>query len=172
VSLDVVPISPDTLRVVVFEAHAVVREAFASLIGAATGLSALGVATVDELERHARAGPGIAHASADRELDIPWVRIRGWSREDGPRVVILSASGDPRFVGRVFLEGIHGFIHKRCPPPPFLDAIRRVGAGESVAVGIGAFSPAAPDVELSGEVVLTGREIQVLQLLAADLTAR
>ena len=63
--------------------------------------------------------------------------------------------------------GVTGFVHRRAYPPAFLNAIRRVAAGEAIAI------PAAATVERRRPVgALTSREIEVLRHAADGLTSR
>lgn len=89
--------------------------------------------------------------------------------DPGCRVLVYSGEDDPERIRGALAAGAVGFAHKQMPVPDLAQAIKRVADGEAfMDPHIGnAVLRAAADVSPS---VLTGRERQVLQLLARGLT--
>ena len=94
------------------------------------------------------------------------------------RVVVLTTFDEDEYVAAALRAGVSGFLLKVAPPEDLVAAVRTVAAGQGLldpAVTlrvIESFAAApAPDPERAGALAaLTGRETEVLALVAAGLT--
>lgn len=103
------------------------------------------------------------------------------------RILVLSASGEQQDVLAAVKAGASGYLVKSASITELVDAVRRTAAGAAVytpglaglvlgeyrrlAAGGGA-APAAPGGEADPVPTLTGRETEVLRLVAKGLTSR
>ena len=152
------------IRVLVADDQALIRGAFATLIGLEPDMVVVAeVATGDRVVPEAlRTSPDVAL------LDVQMPGLDGLSaanalREQVPacRVIILTTFGRPGYLRRAMEAQAAGFLVKDAPPESLLDAIRRVRAGLRVV------DPALAAESLSlGESPLTGRERDVLSASA------
>ncbi len=152
------------IRVLVADDQAMIRGAFATLIGLEPDMIVVSqVATGDDVVPAARLNhPDVAL------LDVQMPGLDGLSaanalREQLPgcRVIILTTFGRPGYLRRAMEAKAAGFLVKDAPPETLLDAIRRVHAGLRVV------DPALAAESLSlGESPLTGRERDVLAATA------
>ncbi len=99
-------------------------------------------------------------------------------RELFPSMAILGcgANADANAISRALFVGADGYVDKNVDPVEFLQALRRVDAGEMVLVGppsewVGAIANGI-DRSREADVVLTSREREVLIVAAEGLTAR
>ena len=156
----------------VVDDHPLVRESMVSR------LRAMGAGEVVEAAslREARAR---AHASGPRDLCVldlglpdgsgvdllTELRAAGW-----PRLVVLSAADDPYSVRAAFLAGAQGYLLKSASPLVVSDGVRRVLDGGVYAdpsvASLLAAGPARHPGRQSGLGELSGREIEVLRLVA------
>ena len=94
------------------------------------------------------------------------------------KILILSAHDNEQFVRQVLQCGAHGYLLKDGAPEDLLDAIRRVRAGKPFfsrsipASIIEEYRNGNPPASGGGDhlSILTGREREVLQLVAEGLT--
>lgn len=153
------------IRVLVADDQALIRGAFATLIGLEPDMTVVAqVGTGDDvLPAALRTSPDVAL------LDVQMPGLDGLAaaalladRVPSCRVVILTTFGRPGYLRRAMAAHAAGFMVKDAPPETLLDAIRRVHAGLRVV------DPdlAAESLAL-GESPLTGRERDVL-LATAD----
>jgi DNA-binding NarL/FixJ family response regulator len=97
----------------------------------------------------------------------------------GVKILMLSASGEHQDVLEAVKAGAAGYLVKSAGREEFLDAVRRTAAGDAV------FTPGLAGLVLgefrrlaqsgrgeSGASVLTGRELEVLRLVAKGLSYR
>ena len=152
------------IRVLVADDQALIRGAFATLIGLEPDMVVVAeVARGDQILPEAlRTQPDVAL------LDVQMPGLDGLSaagalREQLPdcRVMILTTFGRPGYLRRAMEARAAGFLVKDAPPETLLDAIRRIHAGLRVV------DPALAAESLSlGESPLTGRERDVLSVSA------
>jgi two-component system response regulator DesR len=153
------------IRVLVADDQALIRGAFATLIGLEPDMTVVAQAGSgdDVVPAALRHGPDVAL------LDVQMPGLDGLAaaamladRVPGCRVIILTTFGRPGYLRRAMEARAAGFMVKDAPPETLIDAIRRVHAGLRVV------DPdlAAESLAL-GESPLTGRERDVL-LAAAD----
>jgi DNA-binding NarL/FixJ family response regulator len=106
---------------------------------------------------------------SDRALEL----IRGIKAEDGEAaVIVLSLQMDPAWLERLFDAGATGVISKATRPVALATLVRETVNGHifhrpPAATGLGGAQPiVAPD----GDLPLTGREVEILKLVAAGFT--
>jgi two-component system, NarL family, response regulator DesR len=153
-----------TIRIMIAEDQAMVRQALVALLGlepdlevvaqAATGDEALAMATKHQ--------PDVA--VLDIEMPGPsGIDVSRQLRQDGfgGQVVIVTTFGRPGYLRAAMAAGASGFLLKDAPAVQLAQAIRRVAAGERVV------DPALAAAALAeGESPLTVRETDVLEAAA------
>lgn len=159
-----------TIRIILVDDHAVVRNGYRRLLDAEPGLLVVGeAASADE------ANALILRTDADVALVDLSLRgssgieaIRGMlARRPGLRVLVLSMHEGAGHITQALRSGAQGYLTKYCEPGDVIDGIRRVAAGKRV------FSPEIAQV-LAEEAIdgdgalahLTPREFEVLRMLA------
>ena len=160
-----------TIRILLVEDHAVVRNGYRRLFDAEDDMRVVGEAASAD-EAYAR----LVEYGAD--LAIVDLNLRGSSgidairrmlaREPGLRVLVISMHDNPSYVTQAMRVGALGYLTKNSEPAELLDAIHDVAAGRRVL---------SPDVAqalagaaLDGEALLsrlTPREFDVLRLAAS-----
>ena len=170
------------LKLLVVEDHALVREGLAqTLRQLGTDVTVLEAADCDAANRHLLTC-GVVDLML---LDLGLPRLDGLSylstlrkRYPSMPVVILSAFDDAATVSKAMKSGAAGFVSKTYSSERLLEALREVLAGRSsVPVGA-AFSTVAMPKSHSGrkldpsEIGLTGRQIEVLRLMALGRSNR
>lgn len=87
-----------------------------------------------------------------------------------PLVVVLTWHTEPSYAARGIQAGAHGYVNKSVAPEELLSAIRAVSRGEQV------IPPGVEKLLASGDgnpvSALTGREQQVMEMLARGMTNR
>jgi len=87
-----------------------------------------------------------------------------------PLVVLLTWHTEPSYAARAIQAGAHGYVNKSVAPEELLSAIRAVSRGEQV------IPPGVEKLLASGDgnpvSALTGREQQVMEMLARGMTNR
>ncbi len=157
----------DTIRLVVADDQAMIRQALSTLLGMEPDLEVVGQAA-DGQELL-----DIVTEDVDLVLmDVEMPRLDGLTacaalrrRFPSVRVLVVTTFGRPGYVRRALEAGAGGFIVKDAPLPDLVGAIRRVAAGERV------IDPAlAIETLTRGESPLTPRETEVLQELRGGRT--
>ena len=154
-------LGPDNhIRVLLADDQAMIRGAFAALIGLESDMRVVAqVGSGDEVVSAAlRSTPDVAL------LDVQMPGLDGLSAAaslaeqlPGCRVIILTTFGRPGYLRRAMEAKAAGFLVKDAPPETLIDAIRRVHSGLRVVDP----NLAAESLSL-GESPLTGRERDVL----------
>jgi two-component system response regulator DesR len=162
------PGSRQLIRVLLADDQALIRGAFAALIGLESDLAVVAqVGSGDDVVAAAlRTRPDVAL------LDVQMPVIDGLAaaaalteRLPTCRVIILTTFGRPGYLRRAMAAKAAGFLVKDAPPETLIDAIRRVHAGLRVV------DPTLAAESLSlGESPLTGRERDVLAATVAGGT--
>jgi two-component system response regulator DesR len=152
--------SSTAIRVLLADDQALIRGAFAALIGLESDMQVVAqVGSGDEVVPAAlRTRPDVAL------LDVQMPGMDGLAAAaslgrqlPSCRVMILTTFGRPGYLRRAMAAQAAGFMVKDAPPETLIDAIRRVHAGLRVV------DPALAVESLSlGESPLTGRERDVL----------
>jgi two-component system response regulator NreC len=172
----------EKLRVLLVDDHSVVRQGLRRLLE-----------VDDEVEVVGEAGDGrIAVDMAQRTrpdvvvMDIALPELNGIEatrqiidRNSGSRVIILTMHGDEVYVRQCLKAGARAYLLKDCEDLDLVRAVKEVGRGGSF------FSPRIARILLDGYVGeaavteredggahLTGREREVLQLIAEGKTSR
>jgi len=137
------------IRVAVSHSPSLFREALVALLSGTPGLQVVGAAepeAIAEVARTTRAELVVATETVPADVTAPVVVIGGSAR-------------------RAIVGGAAGYVEATASGAELAEAIRRVYAGERVA-------PAALDLGLDPARVLSPRELETLQLLAAGFTNR
>lgn len=169
------------LRVLLVDDHRIVLEGLRALVSEHSGLEVVGVAcdgaTAIELTRKLRpdvvvmdiAMPGMNGIEATRRIVAEFSRTR---------VLVLSMESERRFVLDVLRAGAHGYLLKDCSQDELVSAIRHVAAGEPylgpriTEMIIRAYMERIPDDALLTHTLLSLREREVLQLIAAGKSTK
>jgi DNA-binding NarL/FixJ family response regulator len=165
------------MKLLIVDDHAVVREGMAALLrlahpgsvvlqaeSASAGLAL--AALHDDLAAVMLdfAMPGLAGAAA--------IAAFGQARPDVP-VIVLSASEEPADVHRALDAGALGYVPKSATPKTIILALAMVLAGEVYLplflVAQAASGAALPDRRARGVATLTGRQAEILKMLAAGM---
>jgi len=153
-----------SLKLVIADDHAVVREGLRMLLEAEDDLSVVGEAselgeTYALLREHA---PDVLllDLHMGRELSLATLsELRSASSKTA--FVILTMDDDPAFAQQAWAAGAAGYVLKEASRADLVRAIRTVGRGGRY------LDPAVGGLALQGgETVLTERELEVLRLLA------
>ncbi len=166
-----------TIRVLVVDDHAVVREGLRALIGGKQDMELVGeAANGEEAVHQARAlqpdvilmdlvMPGEGGITAIREI-----------RQERPdsRILVLTSFAEDEQIMSAIRSGALGYLLKDSSPQELIEAIRCVYRGETslhpavarrLVLGIGREAQAEVDAD-----VLTEREVEVLRLLTQGLS--
>jgi DNA-binding NarL/FixJ family response regulator len=163
-----------TIRVLLADDHALVREGLKQLFALDEGILIVGEAIngtqVLELLKKERFDivlldmtmPGIAG---------PDLIVRILAHTPPPPILVLSMHNEPQIVRRALTAGASGYITKDSDPTLLLSAIRRIAGGgrfiDPVLAEIMAFDfPSTSVPKLSNHETLTSREYQIFLLVA------
>jgi two-component system nitrate/nitrite response regulator NarL len=166
-----------TLRLLIVDDHALVREGLQARLQSEAGISVVGEA--------ASAAEALEVAAALRpDVVLMDVALRGTNgieaarellrREPRLRVLMLSMHDDPAYRRAAAAAGASGYVLKDSAASEIVGALRQVGAGGSCwTVGPGQASEAlAAGAAATRDVPLTPREREVLALIAEGLSSR
>ena len=153
-----------TIRVLVADDQAMIRQAFSALLQLEPDLEVVGQATDGATAVALAAGcrpdvvlMDIQMPSADGIDDGITATHRILARDPGVRVIILTTFGRPGYLRRAMESGAVGFMVKDAPAERLIEGIRRVHRGLRVV------DPALAAASLSlGSSPLTERETEVL----------
>jgi len=167
------------MRLLLVDDHAVVREGVSALLQQArSDVRVLQARSGEEALILARTEPDLDAVLLDLVLPgMDGVRcIEAFGREhaDLP-VVVLAGSEDPRDVRRALNAGALGYVPKSADPLTLLSVLDYVLAGNMYVPPLLAWddsadnAPRRPTAALEGRQELTGRQVDVLKLLARGL---
>ena len=158
---------PDSIRILIADDHAVVRDGLAAIIGFDSGLSVVGHAKdgAEAVARFRELKPDLVLM----DLAMPQmdgVQAIATIREEFPdaRILVLTTYDGDEAVFRALDKGARGYLLKDCATAELLTAIRKVHAGETHVTGAAATRLA--ERTMAGGA-LSPREIEVLTLIAA-----
>jgi two-component system response regulator DesR len=154
-----------TIKIMIAEDQAMVRQALVALLGLEADIEVVAqAATGDEaLAMAHKHQPDVAVL----DIEMPGgtgIEVTRKLRQDGfgGRVVIVTTFGRPGYLRTAMSAGASGFLLKDAPAAQLAGAIRRVFAGERVV------DPALAAAALAeGDSPLTGRETDVLAAAAS-----
>ena len=160
-----------TIRVVVADDHAVVREGLAQLLSTATDLELVGSASdgSEAVEVVGRERPDVVLMDLSMpQVDGAEATRRILAADSAARVVVLTSFADDRHIVEALQAGAIGYVLKHAEPDELLGAIRAAAAGDAP------LDPKAARVLLETKRVrsdqqLSSREIEVLRLVATGL---
>ncbi|GIW72895.1 MAG: DNA-binding response regulator [Planctomycetota bacterium] len=168
----------DTIRVLVVDDHAMIREGLAQLIGEEAEFEVVGTAADGRsaLRLARKLNPDVVLMDlAMPELNGLEATRRIVKALPQTRVLALSMYMDRDYISRALEAGVAGYLLKDSPPEELYEALRRVAAGERF------FSSRIPATVLKGAELgrrrrrgpeLTHREREVLKLLAEGHTVK
>jgi two-component system NarL family response regulator len=157
--------APEAIRVLVADDHVSVLEGLAAIIGRQPDMSVVAAAA------HGRAAVELwkQHRPDITLLDLRMPVLDGVGameeiRKADPaaRIIVLTTYDTDNEIARAIKAGARAYLLKDAPREELLDCIRRVQAGEMCL-------PAPLAASMSSEA-LTGRELNVLELLASGLS--
>jgi DNA-binding NarL/FixJ family response regulator len=174
-----------SIRVLIAEDQAIVRAGFHALLDAQPDIAVVGTAATGRaaLDQALELRPDLVLM----DIRMPEMdgleatrRIVDGAGLPGTRVLILTTFEFDEYVFGALRAGASGFLLKGGEPAELLSAIRIVAAGESlltpsvtrrlIEAYVSQPSPAAPPAPPPGLDELTGREREVLSLVAAGLS--
>jgi len=166
-----------TLRVLVVDDQRLVREGIASLLGIQPGITVVGMAANgrEAVEQTVALGPDVVLMDV-RMPEMDGVDAVAVLRRRAPdcRVVMLTTFDDEEYVVQALRAGAAGYLLKDLPAAELAEAVRLAHAGVTqldraaarhVAAALSTPSTAPTDT-------LTGREVDVLRMVAAGATNR
>jgi two-component system, NarL family, response regulator NreC len=167
---------PEALTVVLADDHVVVRSGLRLLLESEPQIEVVAEAgdvpsAVAEVERHK---PDVLvldlHMPGEPSLPvIPGLR----EKSPGTRVVVLTAQPDPSYAGEALRHGSAGYVPKEAAGRQLVRAIRvAADGGTYLEPGLGARLAAQSAEDQSAAPGLTGRELEVLRLIARGHTNR
>ena len=171
-----------TIRVIVVDDHAVVREGIRTVLEQAEGVTVVGEAATGEeaLEAVSALRPDVV------VLDITMPGLSGLEvaervrdREPATRVLILSMHDHPEYVLGALRAGAAGYLLKNAGPAEVRQAVRAVAEGRqhlpaSVAsrLGVALRQEAERERNRARSAELTPREREILVRVASGATSR
>ena len=169
-------VAKETGEILVADSHPLCREGLTTLFARNLGLSHL-IEAWDFPSVIATMGARRSIDLITIDLGLPGMRKREGLRDlrvkyPEVRIVVVTASRDREMVLDALGAGVHGYIPKDFPVHEMADALRTVLAGQ---IYVPPFlsdlnvrkTSAADDDGVAHETALTGRQFQVLNLLAA-----
>lgn len=162
------------IRVLVVDDHAVVREGLASILAREADLEVVGLAAGGEegLSMVAELSPDVVL------LDMQMPEMHGLEvlerlhAGDGPQpaVIVLTVHDDDELVLNAVRGGAQGYVLKSASRDELVRAIRHVAAGGQRFDEVVVRALLAEEGRQGSEPVLTGRELDVLRLVAAGFS--
>lgn len=156
----------DTIRIMLVDDHAMVRQGFAALLRTVPGFEIVGEAAdgVQAVELFRKHRPDVTLM----DLRLPKMngvdaiaRIRG--EVPGARIIVLTTYDGDEDIYRALQAGAKGYLLKGMDLTELTEAVRTVHAGKSRIPS----RVAEKLAERMGGATLTARELEVLQLIVA-----
>jgi DNA-binding NarL/FixJ family response regulator len=164
-----------SVRVVVVDDQRLVREGIASLLGLQPGISVVGMAAdgSEAIERVLALSPDVVLMDV-RMPGMDGVDALAVLRQRAPgcRVVMLTTFDDEEYVVQALRAGAAGYLLKDLPAAELAEAVRLAHAGVTQLDRAAAQRVAAALSPAGAKDVLTGRETEVLRMVAAGATNR
>jgi len=167
------------IRVLIADDHRLMREGTAALLAADERIEVVGLVRDgrEAIQEALKKRPDVALV----DLNMPGlggIDACAVLRNRQPRlqVLILTVSEQPDDVYRALRVGAAGYLLKDMPPADLIDAVVRAGSGEPVIAPsmasrmLADFTSEPSHREAAGRTGLTGRERQVLMMLAEGST--
>jgi DNA-binding NarL/FixJ family response regulator len=169
------------IRVLLADDQALVRGGFRMILDAQEGIEVVGEAEngVEAVERARELCPTVILMDVRMPvLDGIEATKRVVTGDLAERVLVLTTFDEDRVVYDAMKAGASGFLLKTAPPAELVDAVRKIAAGETLLAPaltrrlIEEFVSRPPpgDLDAEGFEELTGREREVLGLLARGLS--
>jgi DNA-binding NarL/FixJ family response regulator len=173
--------SPDLIRVLLVDDHAIVRSGLKAVLGAARDIEVVGEAADGKvaLREVDRLHPDVV------VMDLTMTEMDGITatkalaeREDAPRVLVLTMHAEEEYLLPVLEAGAAGYLVKSAADRELIEAVRTIARGE-LYVSASAGRVLARGIRKKDEHAelrarfdkLTEREQAVLRLIAAGYTA-
>lgn len=165
-----------SIRVVLIDDEPLVRAGLAAIIDAGPGLEVVGEADdgADAIGLVDRTQPDVVI------MDVRMPRLDGLeatrllvARQKAPRVLILTTFDSDDYVFKALRSGADGFVLKRAQPDELIRAVHTVASGEVLLYPQKVRAMAARATrreDLAGSAQLSGREQEVLALMARGLS--
>jgi DNA-binding NarL/FixJ family response regulator len=154
------------IRVLSVDDHPLVREGISTIINCQSDMSLAGVASNgrEGIEAFRALRPDVTLMEL-RLPDLSGLDLTIAIRSQFPdaRIIVLTRFEGDVDVQRALKAGVRGYLLKSMPPREMLDTIRRVHAGKKCVPA----EIAAGLAEHFGDGALSGREVEVLQQVAA-----
>lgn len=126
---------PGTLRILLVDDHSSFREPLAFMLDREPGVEVVGQAGSLAGARELFAERSLEAEIALVDLDLPdgsGVELIGLLAESGTAPLVLSAFSDRARIVRAIEAGASGILHKSAGIAEILDAVRRLGCGETL----------------------------------------
>ena len=168
--------SNNQLKILIIDNHDVVRKGLAMLVSRQEGLSVVAEAgTVAEAVEKARGSVPDVVLMDIRLPDGSGIEACREIRDEnaGIKVLMLTSHGGEGAVMACIMAGASGYLLKENRSQEIVDAVRRVGAGQSLldpAITTGVLESACQVQEGDVPARLTGRERKILELIAGGQT--
>jgi DNA-binding NarL/FixJ family response regulator len=182
--MDALPTDGAPVRVLVVDDQQLIRDGIASLLGIQPGITVVGTASdgAQAVERARALGPDVILMDV-RMPGTDGVLAAAQVRRELPacQVIMLTTFDDEDYVVRALRAGAAGYLLKDLPATELASAVRMAHAGVAQfgAQAVGRLAsalgrhPAVADVEPGpAGPSLTGREVDVLRLIARGATNR